>query len=197
VRQRRGVHLRKPFAEPCAQCAVDRVEARADAGPAVAFRQRDGAGYAHGFDLQRAPRIAIALARECAEVHLAHARVECRQHALRGRRRARGERKQRRHRQHGNVQGQRDALRDRHAQAHAGERAGTAPHRDRVELRARDAGFGEQRLGPWQREFRMPARRDFEALDDLAVAPERHGAGFGGKFEGEEFHRRSMNSMAM
>ncbi|WP_394540349.1 DUF6053 domain-containing protein [Lysobacter enzymogenes] len=35
----------------------------------------------------------------------------------------------------------------------------------------------------------MAARRQFEALAHVAVEPQGDGAGFGGGFEGEEFHR--------
>ena len=52
----------------------------------------------------------------------------------------------------------------------------------------RDAGFGQQLLRPRQRQFGMPARRDLEALAHLAVDPDGDGTGFGGGFEGEQFH---------
>ena len=86
------------------------------------------------------------------------------------------------------IQRQRDALRQRDGQPHAGERARAAADRDRIELRLGDAGLGQQRFRPRQGAVRHAARRDLEALDDLAIQVQGDGTGFGGGFEGEEFH---------
>ena len=98
------------------------------------------------------------------------------------------QRSKRGHRHHRPVQRERDALRQRHREAHAGERTRPATDGDGVELRTRDAGVGQQLSGPRQREFRVLSRRDAEAFAHLAVDPQRDGTGFGGGFDGEQLH---------
>ena len=80
------------------------------------------------------------------------------------------------------------ALDQRDAQAHAGERARAPAHRQHVELRSSQPGFGQQGVRPGQRQFRMPARGDLESLMHLAVDPQGDGTGFGGGLEGEQLH---------
>ena len=82
------------------------------------------------------------------------------------------------------------ALRDADRQAHAGEGTGPAAHCNRIQLAAADAGFGKQLLGPGQRQLRVPAWREFEALLHVPIDMQRDGAGFGGGFECEDFHGR-------
>lgn len=104
---------------------------------------------------------------------------------------AQGQHLQRGHRQHRHVQAQRDALRNADRQPHAGERARATTDRNRVELAARNAGVGQQLLGPWQRQFGMATRRQFEALQHAAIHVQRDGTGFGGGLEREDFHGRT------
>ena len=83
--------------------------------------------------------------------------------------------RQRRHRHHRPVQCQRDALRHRDGQSHAGECTRAATDRDRIELRPGDACLGQQLLRPRQRQLGMAARRQLEAFAHVAV--DLHGDG--------------------
>jgi hypothetical protein len=69
---------------------------------------------------------------------------------------------------------------------------GTAAHRDRVQRVAADACLGQQRIGHRQHQFGVPARRDLAARDQFVAVNQGDGAGFGGSFDGEQVHVRSI-----
>ena len=136
-----------------------RREASTDAAIAVGARQ------AHAIrrrDLQRPERVQAPhrVGGEAAPVDLAHARIETGDDAIRPRLdRGKCQRLEARHRHHGQSGAKAESLRDGHADAHPGERAGADARGNPVELRQAHPRLAEHGVDQGQDLLGMSARR--------------------------------------